>query len=223
MPHVLVLCALILASGVVSVGLWHGEVSGALHAALVLVDDPSLTATEAEALAARFSGRVESVVTSGRILDPFDVRYISTRRDRDEWTILYALEPGTPRGGWGVVLDRTRDPVPLLRDTSLVDHVMDEVRDSVRSQRALSAFVIGLTLGKARQLDGGRRRDIIRLLEPLVDDLEGLPPFRRASLVVLGPPEPARVGWTRRCVRVDTGPWRDVARPALADLLRLTP
>lgn len=222
LPHVLVLCALILASGIVSVQVWHAEVSGALQPALVVVDDPLLTDAEARALARAFGGRVESVATDGRILDPFGAPLVAARARRGELTILYALDAATPRAGWGVVLDRTRDPIPLLRDASLTDHVLDEVRDAVRTQRALSAFVIGLTLGASRDLPGDRRRDPVALLAPLVDDLAALPAFRRTSFVVLGPPEPDASGWRRLAVRTDLGPWAD-AREGLTDLLRLSP
>jgi len=219
LPHVLVLCALILASGVVSVRIWHAGVGGALEPGLVVVDDPLLTAPEAAALAERLGGRVAWVATDGRLLDPFDGELVAARTRRGELTTLFALDPATPRAGWSVLLDRTRDPVPLLRGERLLDHVVEEARRAVRAQRSLSAFVIGLTLGRSRELPGNRRRDPADVLAPLVEDLRALPEFRRTSLVVLGPPEPDERGWRRRAVRVDVGPWPDVDRPAVTDLL----
>jgi len=225
LPQILAVLALVLLAGVLSVRHVERSMGGATVPGLVLVDASWIGSAESEALRKRWPQLTSEWLAEGGpgltpagALAPFGPDLIDALARRGDRTILLTLDPGLGRDGaeqartdggeprWQAVLDQFPDVAarPALSTMSEV------LADFIRRQSGTRAFVAAVLTGDQRS------RNAAQMFEPIVTALDTLPSFRRSSLVVLG----ARDADGRRlAVRLDRGPWKDRARPGLADLL----
>ena len=249
LPHILVLMALVLGAGVVSVAILA---PGASVPGVVILDAPWAGDHELAALAADLGGVVQRLPTAGDLaaagpLGPFDPAWAAARAARGDLTALYSLDPrlrreqaGTDAAGrpaWRVVVDS----LPGLAPDARVDWAVASARDLLVAQGGTRPFAVGLALdpgtppAAAGSAGPTHRVSVARplpdVVAPLVEALSGLPSYRRSTLVVLGghhhdgPDDDPDDGKGRLVLRIDRGPGgqQGAVPPALADLLETRP
>src|SRR5437763_168479 len=115
LPHILVLMALILAAGVVSVQQLQARRGGATVQGLIVLDAPWLDAAAAEPLLVEWSdAHLFRTAADAQPFSPFDGDFARKRMLRGAQTVLVAPPAGTapvPRDTAGVVLDAGDDAV----------------------------------------------------------------------------------------------------------------
>lgn len=217
LPHVLGLMLLVLLAGVVSVEFLETRWGGAAVPGLVLVDAPSLSAADLDALAQawapRGTVRRESLFSPRETpLGPFDAGFVRGAVRRGDVCALFSLDPSLRRedaagsGPWPVFLDT----FPAVGGATSAATMLAAAAGFVRAQTTTRAFLAGLVLDPADATGPD--------LTALLDALAVQPAYRRSSLVLLGA---VRHG-ERQVLRLDVGPWGRRARPGLADLLALS-
>ncbi len=225
LPQILAVLALVLLAGVLSVQHVERTMGGATVPGLVLVDASWLGAGDVAALRRRWpdltSEWLEAAgpgLTPAGALAPFDAALLDALASRGDRTILLSLDPGlgraaaeaarTPVGDprWHAVLDT----FPDVASRSTLSVLTDSLADFLRRQSGTRAFVAAVLLGDEQS------RNPVQTFEPVVAALHTLPSFRRSSLVILGR---RRGDGQRLALRIDRGPWKERARPGLADLL----
>ena len=202
--HVLVLMALVLAAGVLSVqGLEPGNaVQGTL---LVVV--PGLTPVEAAALQrGRGDLRWAALPAGDGTFAPFDETQIAGRAARGAAVALFAQPPraGALADGWRAVWR------VLIAPES--GDVLPSVARFVRAQDGTRPFVAALILPAPQAAAA-----LPEVLAPLLAAADSLPSFRRTSIVLLGERDPASGG--RVVARVERGRGALADPVTLADLL----
>ena len=205
LPHVLVLMALLLAAGVLSVGTLPEEarVQGTLALAV-----PGLTVELAQQLQSERADLRWAVLPTGDgVLAPFDEEHVQAHVERGAAVALF-VQPPQPepppeswRQAWRVLL------APEQGD------VLASLEAFVRAQAGARPFLAGLVLPPDAPL-----REIVERLAAAAD---GLPAFRRTSLVLLGERQAGRPG--RVVLRLDRGAASRAAPATLTDLLETGP
>jgi len=204
LSHVLVLMALVLAAGVLSVRQIEGEsvVQGTL-----VIAAPGLTPEVAQRLQRDRGDLGWTLLPAGDgPLAPFDTELVAESVARGTVVSLFVQPPCSDpatldlRGAWRVLI------APEAGD------VLTSLADFVRAQVGTRPFLAGLLLPSS--LDAPA---LAATLEPLLAAADTLPTFRRTSIVLLGdrPSGPGR----RVVARLDRGRGALAAPVTLADLL----
>jgi hypothetical protein len=204
LSHVLVLMALVLAAGVLSVRRIEGEsvVQGTL-----VIAAPGLTPAVAQRLQRERGDLGWTLLPVGDgPLAPFDTELVAESVGRGTVVSLFLqpplAEPATRdlRGAWRVLI------APEAGD------VLASLAAFVRAQVGTRPFLAGLLLPPSSDAPA-----LAATLEPLLAAADALPTFRRTSIVLLGdrPSGPGR----RVVARLDRGRGALAAPVTLADLL----
>lgn len=213
LTSVLTLLALVLGAGFAATVYFEGRHGGgAIVPSVIVVDAPRIDAEAADTLERRFDG-ILRVPGGGppALFGPFDDEVVGRLAERGHQAVGFALDPaaaGAMRdGAWASVASS----FPRVASRSLSREAVGRLTDFVRTRDTTRPFVAGIALGEHGQGNLGQ------LLEPVVAALDGLPWFRRSSLVIVG----AVGADDRRLVlRLDRG--REPARLAddlISDLL----
>lgn len=229
LPQILIAMAAVLILGLASVWFMEARMGGATVPGLVLIEAPFADLGALNAALGGVTMAVESAATPAEPLEerahtgacpgpgvpfgPFEGAALERLRGRGDTMVLYipggdgdaADLPGASPV-WQSVLasERPEDDGPADRASALL---------STRQQ--LTGFCIGLVLEE--EVD----QLAAEVVQPLLDAMDGLPEFRRSSLVVLGatiPGDPPR----RAYLRIDRGPWKGQKATDLSDLLEAT-
>jgi hypothetical protein len=215
LPTILLLMALVLAAGVLSVAQLESRAGISSVPGVIVLDLPGLGLGEMQDLTSRLPGaRMEWVAAGAELLAPFGLAEGRRAIEAGEATVLFdAIDSGRPdwRRGWSVVLDE----YPETDGAGRAERAVARAAEFLRGRTGTRPFRVGLVL------DEQAAPDIDLLLEQLIEATTSLPSFRRTSLVVLG--ERMSVSPRRLSLRVDLGRWGVHARPALRDLLGIEP
>jgi hypothetical protein len=205
LPHVLALMALLLAAGVLSVGtLPEGiGVQGTLA-----ISAPGLTLELAQQLQRERADLHWALLPAGDgALAPFDEELVHELVERGTAVALFVqppqpeLPPESWRQTWRVLI------APEEGD------VLASLEAFLRAQSGTRPFLAGLILPADAPLP--------ELVERLTSAADGLPAFRRTSLVLLGERPSGRAG--RVVLRLDRGGASHAAPATLTDLLEARP
>ena len=211
LPHVLALMALLLAAGVLSV---RTLPDGSFVQGTVVIAVAGLTAAEAQQLQReRGDLRWAVVPAADGPLAPFDEDLVQERLEGGAVAALFvqppqpAPLPASWREAWRVVV------APDSGDA------VGSLERFARAQSGTRPFLAGLILPPrsdaseaASPLSG-----VFKLLDRLVAATEGLPAYRRTSIVLLGDRRPGTSG--RVVARLDRGSVQHAAPATLTDLL----
>jgi hypothetical protein len=211
LSHVLVLMALVLAAGVLSVqGLADGVGSGVVQGTIV-VSAPGLGLGQAQALARERDDVRWTVLSAGDgSLAPFDDGLVSACVSRGVVTSLFVPPAAEPAGGSA---NGMRDAWRVLVTPDSGDAI-GSLLDFVRAQTGTRPFLAGLILPEA---DAPGAPSEAELLEALCAAADSLPSFRRTTLVLLGQRQLG--SGVRVAVRLDRGRTTLAAPATLVDLL----
>jgi hypothetical protein len=207
LPHVLVLMALVLAAGVLSVQQLEEHVGRSAAPGLVVLDAGAMGVDTAQALVRRWPGmqfeELEWVAADGAPLAPFDPVAVGRLRERG-WASALVTPGGSEdaalRRGWGVLVTS----VPAAEAPA-------SLSGFVAAQDGVRPFVAGLLVPDAPV------GELLAALTPLVAAADGLPSFRRTTIVVLGQRE--LQSGRRLALRLERGPEPAPGR-VLTDLLQ---
>jgi hypothetical protein len=204
LSHVLVLMALVLAAGVLSVqGLDEGN---AVQGTLVIVV-PGMTSSAARQLEQQRSDLRWTVLPAGaRPLSPFDDELVAERIAQGTVASLFVQPPQPTRPS-----EASRKAWRVLIAPEHGD-VLASLADFVRAQSGTRPFLAGLILPPSADCAA-----LPALLEPLLAAADTLPSFRRTSVVLLG--ERQSDSGVRVVVRLDRGGDAPPAPVTLIDLL----
>jgi len=215
LPHVLILMALILAAGVLSVRHLESDVGASSVPGVVVLEVPALDASMASGLLLRLPGASPQWVgVEEGPWHPFDVRLAAQRASQGSATVLISAAPlpaDEARDGWRVRIEDPPSPAALPAEQRAVL----AAAEYVRQQTGLRAFLVAVDPGALSAAT--LAADLPELLAPLLAAADALPRTRRTSIVLLGARESG--GERRFVLRLDRGAWGPRARPALADLL----
>ncbi|HZL99226.1 MAG TPA: hypothetical protein VFD43_03150 [Planctomycetota bacterium] len=204
LSHVLVLMALVLAAGVLSVqGLEPGN---AVQGTLLIVVPGLTPLVAAELQRVRGDVRWATLPAGDGVFAPFDEARVDERAAHGSVVALFVqpprdgLSPEDRRGAWRVLV------APESGD------VLPSVDAFVRAQTGTRPFLAGLVLPASPGAAA-----LPALLEPLLRAAESLPSFRRTSIVLLG--ERAAGSGSRAVARVERGRGAQAGPVTLAGLL----
>jgi len=215
LSHVLVLMALVLGAGVLSVGHLESDVGASTVPGVVVLEVPGLDVAVADALQARLPGGTREWVRAGEgPLQPFGAELAGRRAGEGAATLLISApalpDPAAARSGWRVVIDTPAQP----EEAPAAQRAVHVAADFVGQQAGVRAFLVALDPGP---LAPDTSAAIAELLAPLLAAADALPRIRRTAVVLLGARDGA--GQRRLVLRWDRGRWGQRARPALHDLL----
>ena len=216
LPTVFLLVAGVLVAGFgATVYLEQRDGGGAIVPSVVVVDAPQIVDPEAiRALTTRFDElrRVSTPEGGERLFGPFTNEVIGTLTERGHRVIAFALDPvdgdELRNGAWDAVIDE----YPRISTRSASRESISQVASFILGEDTTRPFVLGLSLADQGQGNLGQ------LLEPVVNALEGLPWYRRSSLVIIAGQR--ETDGIRPILRLDCG--RDPARvppDGISDLL----
>ncbi len=215
LPTVLLLVAGVLAAGfAATLYLEERDGGGAIVPSVVVVDAPLVDDEGVRALRERFDRlrRVSTPVGSDGLFGPFDDGVVSALSQRGHRIVGFALDPrhgATLRNGaWDAVVDE----YPRISSRPASREAVVQAASFISSQNTTRPFVVGLALADHGQGNLGQ------LLEPVVAALDGLPWYRRSSLVIVAGAR--ATDGVRPILRLDCG--RDPARvppDGISDLL----
>jgi hypothetical protein len=223
LSHVLVLMALVLAAGVLSVqGLDEGVGAHVVQGTIV-VSAPGLSLSGVQALVRdRPEARWTVLAADDAPLSPFDEGLVAACISRGVVASLFVQPqpPGAAAGGAGPARDWALDPAraAALRSAWRVliapetGDCLPSLLDFVAAQSGTRAFLAGLIL-PATGDDG----EVDALLDALIAAADELPSYRRTTIVLLGQRQPG--SGVRVSVRVDRGRSTLAAPVTLVDLL----
>jgi hypothetical protein len=216
LSHVLVLMALVLAAGVLSVGHLESDVGASTVPGVVVVEAPGLDATLADLLQQRLPGAGrEWVAAPEGPLQPFGADLAARRVAEGAATLrVVAAPPADPdaaRRGWSVLIDTSSGEAGAGGAAPTAARV---TADFMARQQGVRSFLVALEPGPP---GADAAAELAELLAPLVTAADALPRLRRTAIVLLGARDGA--GQRRLVLRWDRGRWGPRARPALADLL----
>lgn len=222
LSHVLVLMALVLAAGVLSVGHLEADVGASTVPGVVVVEAPGLDAALADRLQQRLPGAGREWVTAPEgPLQPFGADLAARRAAEGAATLRVVAappaDPGAARSGWRVLIDTSTGGVEAGDGAGPGDAAQRAARvaaDFIGQQQGVRAFLVALEPGPP---EADAAAELEELLAPLVAAADALPRLRRTAIVLLGARDGA--GQRRLVLRWDRGRWGPRARPALADLL----
>jgi len=204
LSHVLVLMALVLAAGVLSVqGLEH---TTAVQGTLVIAT-PGLTASGARLLQRQRADLRWAMLSVGDgPLSPFDDAFVAGRVAHGTVASLFVQppQPASPPDAW-----RQTWRVLIAPQTG---DVLASLAAFVQAQSGTRPFLAGLILPPSVDASA-----LPALLEPLLAAADTLPSFRRTSVVLLG--ERQSDSGVRVVVRLDRGGDAPPAPVTLIDLL----
>jgi hypothetical protein len=214
LTHVLILMALILAAGVVSVSGLESHVGASSVPGAIIVDVPTLPSGALQEFGRGRGGPAWFTVrASGEPCAPFDRAFARRASRGGTSTLLLSSRPlegvDELRSAWSVVI------APAERLPAQAPAAAESMASFVAEQRGTRPFLAGLFLGDIAPEDLGP------LLDPLLEAAASLPSYRRTSLVLLGAPIPDSD--RRVAQRFDVGRWQGHLRPTLGDLLEDIP
>ncbi len=233
--HILLLMALILLAGMLSIQQLEAHVGRTTVPGLVILDVPGLDASAAEAAVRRWPGALlQWAPADEEPLAPFGPDQVRALRSRGHASALLqprrsasAADGGAP-GGPAAIEAPSPGATPgdsdpdeslhrawgvLIRDVD-VEQASATVADFVRGCDGVRPFVVGL------QLQEPTVGELLAVVARQVDAAESLPGFRRTTVLVLGGREPQ--SQRRLVVRVDRGNIGRFPPPGLKDLLAST-
>lgn len=181
--------AVLLAGVATTVYFERRDGGGATVPSVVVVDAPLIDAAGVEALQARFADLRGAGDAPNALFGPFDAEIVARLVERGHRAAAFVLSaddvPTVRDAGWQSVVSEF--PRPASRRLSR--EAFTRLSSFVTAQDTTRPFVVGIALDDQGQGNLGQ------LLEPLVSALDGLPWFRRSSLVIV------------------TGAWNEGRRP----------
>jgi hypothetical protein len=216
LSHILVLMALVLAAGVLSVGHLEADVGASTVPGVVVVEVPGLDLALADRLQQRLPGASREWVPAGEgPLQPFGTELAARRAAEGAAALLVGAsplpDPATTREGWRVLIDTSSG---AAGEGSAAQRAARVNADFVRQQDGVRAFLAALDPGPPGP---DATATLAELLEPLIAAADALPRIRRTAIVLLGERDGA--GQRRLVLRWDRGRWGLRARPLLDDLV----